>query len=320
MGNSSSRPAPSVPGSTEPNSVRVEVDVDQVERLSHTQGFDSDEYLITRRDTEFPLTLHSNSQPRVEEAKLVHASGSEIALKLGDQNVRRSGTVVKLTVPADAAVTVYRLVVSGKYEDREAFQVTLRRLVVVLFNAWSNNDGVFVENEEWREEYVLNSDGRVYAGDLDGMPWKLALYRPDSLRAVIWLLENVSNLNFEQKRDPILVSREMSALVNVQDENGVLVGRWDGEYSDGRPPTFWRGSGQILAQYYQSGGQPVRYGQCWVFSGVLLTVLRILGIPSRSITNFNSAHDTNRNRTIDEYYNEEGEKVRYLSSGSDSVW
>ena len=320
MGNSSSQPAPGVPGSTEPNSVRVEVDVDQVERLSHTQGFDADEYLVTRRDTEFPLTLHSNSQPRVEEAKLVHASGSEIALKLGDQNVRRSGTVVKLTVPADAAVTVYRLVVSGKYEDGEAFQITLRRSVVVLFNAWSNNDGVFVENEEWREEYVLNSDGRVYAGDLDGMPWKLALYRPDSLRAVIWLLENVSNLNFKQKRDPILVSREMSALVNVQDENGVLVGRWDGEYTDGRPPTFWRGSGQILAQYYQSGGQPVRYGQCWVFSGVLLTVLRILGIPSRSITNFNSAHDTNRNRTIDQYYNEEGEKVRYLSSGSDSVW
>lgn len=76
-----------------------------------------------------------------------------------------------------------------------------------------------------------------------------------------------------------------------------------------------------LQEYYKSGGRPVRYGQCWVFSGVLLSVLRILGIPSRSITNFSSAHDTNRNRTIDEYYSEEsGEKIPYLSSGSDSIW
>ena len=75
MGNSSSWPAPSVPGSTEPNSVHVEVDVDQVECLSHTQGFDADEYLVPHQDTEFPLMLHCNSQPRVEVAKLVHASG-----------------------------------------------------------------------------------------------------------------------------------------------------------------------------------------------------------------------------------------------------
>lgn len=315
MGNSTSEP-----GSTDPNTVRAEVDVDQVERLSHTQGFDVDEFLVTRRGTEFPVTLHSNSEPRVEDARLVHASGNAIELRIGDQNTRRSGTVVKLTVPADAAVTVYRLTVSGKYDDGEAFQVTLKRSVVVLFNAWSKNDGVFVENEDWREEYVLNSNGRLYAGSTTGMPWNLALYRPACLRAVLMLLDQVSDLTFDQKRNPVLVSREMSALVNVQDDNGVLVGRWDGEYGDGRAPTFWRGSGQILEQYYQSGGQAVRYGQCWVFSGVLLTVLRILGIPSRSITNFSSAHDTNRNRTIDEYYNEAGEKVRYLSSGSDSVW
>ena len=159
----------------------------------------------------------------------------------------------------------------------------------------------------------------MYAGSLYGIPWRLALYSDSTLPAVLLLLQK-SSLSFDQRRDPVLVAREMSAMVNVQDDRGVLVGNWSGEYSDGTSPSAWRGSGKILRQYYSSGGEPVRYGQCWVFSGVLLTVLRVLGIPSRSTTNFSSAHDTNRNRTIDEYYDEKGDKIRYLSSGSDSVW
>ena len=192
--------------------------------------------------------------------------------------------------------------------------------MVVLFNAWSTSDPVYMRDDHERYEYVVNHRGMLYIGDLRGTPWNLALYRPDCLRATLFLLENLSNLTFEQKRDPIQVAREMSALVNIQDESGVLVGRWDGIYDDGKSPSFWRGSGEILQQYYQSRGQPVKYGQCWVFSGVLLTVLRILGIPSRSVTNFNSAHDTNRNRTIDQYYDENNRRISYLSSGRDSVW
>lgn len=152
------------------------------------------------------------------------------------------------------------------------------------------------------------------------MAWNLALYQPDSLRATLFLLESLAKLTFEEKKNPILVAREMSALVNMQDENGVLHGRWDGDYADGQPPNFWRGSGQILEQFFHSKGEPVRYGQCWVFSGVLLSVLRILGIPSRSVTNFNSAHDTNRNRTIDFYYDENGDELEYLKTGDDSIW
>lgn len=225
-----------------------------------------------------------------------------------------------MRIPADTPVTLYTLNVKGQFEDGEKFNVALKQQVVVLFNAWSVNDLVYMEDENQRGEYVLNHRGKLFIGDLYGTPWNLALYRPDCLRATLFLLENVSKLTFEQKRDPILVAREMSALVNVQDENGVIVGRWDGYYGDGKNPSFWRGSGEILQQYYKSGGRPVKYGQCWVFSGVLLTVLRILGIPSRSVTNFNSAHDTNRNRTIDEYYDENHREINYLSTGSDSIW
>ena len=226
----------------------------------------------------------------------------------------------QVTIPADIPVTVYTLNVKGRFDNGEIFDEDLGLGVVVLFNAWSKNDTVYMENPEWSDEYVLNPQGIVYVGDLDGTPWNLGLHRPDSLRAVIFLLERNSRLSFDQKRSPVLISREMSALINSVDDDGVLVGRWDGNYSDGRSPSSWRGSGQILQQYYRSGGKPVKYGQCWVFSGVLMSVLRLFGIPSRSVTNFSSAHDTNCNRNIDNYYNEDGEKVRYLDTGSDSIW
>lgn len=46
-------------------------------------------------------------------------------------------------------------------------------------------------------------------------------------------------------------------------------------------------------------------------------VMRVLGIPCRVITNFNSAHDTNANLVIEEYYNEMGQK---LNLSADSIW
>ena len=54
---------------------------------------------------------------------------------------------------------------------------------------------------------------------------------------------------------------------NNDDDNGILVGRWDGEYSDGTTPSAWSGSVEILEEYIQTG-ESVKYGQCWVFAGV----------------------------------------------------
>ncbi|KAL7990176.1 hypothetical protein Chor_010530 [Crotalus horridus] len=105
--------------------------------------------------------------------------------------------------------------------------------------------------------------------------------------------------------------------VNSNDDNGVLQGRWDGNYAGGESPTSWTGSVDILRRWKSSGFRPVRYGQCWVFAGVLNTILRCLGIPSRPITNFNSAHDTDMTLTIDVYYDLQGNP---LNIASDSVW
>lgn len=58
--------------------------------------------------------------------------------------------------------------------------------------------------------------------------------------------------------------------VNANDDSGVLMGNWSGNYVSGTSPMDWIGSVMILQKYYKTK-KPVRYGQCWVFAGVLNT-------------------------------------------------
>ncbi|KAH0619337.1 hypothetical protein JD844_019373 [Phrynosoma platyrhinos] len=94
--------------------------------------------------------------------------------------------------------------------------------------------------------------------------------------------------------------------VNCNDDQGILFGRWDNQYDDGVSPMAWAGSVDILQRWQKFGCQPVRYGQCWVFAAVACTVLRALGIPTRVVTNYNSAHDTNGNLIIEQYLDQDG--------------
>jgi transglutaminase 1 len=48
------------------------------------------------------------------------------------------------------------------------------------------------------------------------------------------------------------------------------MGNWGEDFDGGTPPTKWVGSMKILQKYCKDK-KPVKYGQCWVFSGVLTT-------------------------------------------------
>ena len=59
------------------------------------------------------------------------------------------------------------------------------------------------------------------------------------------------------------------------DDQGILVGNWSGNYEGGKSPVSWTGSPAILQQYLETG-LPVKYGQCWVFSGITTTCKSLL--------------------------------------------
>ncbi|XP_061486651.1 protein-glutamine gamma-glutamyltransferase E-like [Rhineura floridana] len=198
---------------------------------------------------------------------------------------------------------------------------------ILLFNPWCSGDLVFMENEAERQEYVLNENGIIFVGNanyIESRGWYYGQFQQNILSLCLRLLD--MSLYHRQdpagdtsrRSDPRYVGRVVSSMINGNDnDNGVLEGKWSEEFAHHENPSRWDGSVAILRTWAQGNYRPVQYGQCWVFAGVAGTALRCLGIPTRLITNFNSAHDSNGNLSIDKYYDPSGKS---LKMGQDSVW
>lgn len=253
--------------------------------------------------------LHSASAKAVWKAELQKSSSPETGI-----------LILTITPPADTPVGEYKL--SARLSDKQKELANFS----VLFNPWSSDDWVFLPKEEERQEYVLNEQGIIYRGSgnyIAPMLWDFGQFE----QGMVTICMKILDLNFNHwfnpaedvsaRSNPIYVSRVVSAMINSSDEGGVVIGNWGNDFSDGFSPTHWSGSYAILKQWYDSYYRSVKYGQCWVFAGVMCSVMRLLGIPCRVVTNFQSAHDTNKNLTIDNYFDYSG--IREKES-RDSIW
>ncbi|KDR16648.1 Hemocyte protein-glutamine gamma-glutamyltransferase, partial [Zootermopsis nevadensis] len=211
---------------------------------------------------------------------------------------------------------------SGRRDARNDFR--FEEDIYVLFNPWCKDDAVYLEGEDLLREFVLNESGKVWKGSSrrpEGKRWIFGQYDDVVLPAIMYLLE-LSKLKHADRGNPVQMARAISAIINSNDDNGLLVGCWDGKFESGTAPHAWTGSVAIFEQYLKEGGRPVKYGQCWVFSAVVVTVCRALGIPCRSVTNYVSAHDTNASLTVDKYFDRSGEEIDGGPEGDcyDSCW
>uniref|UniRef100_A0A8D0F6W4 Transglutaminase-like domain-containing protein n=1 Tax=Strix occidentalis caurina TaxID=311401 RepID=A0A8D0F6W4_STROC len=158
------------------------------------------------------------------------------------------------------------------------------------------DDEVFLANEAQRQEYILNQEGVIYWGTENAVlaqPWDFSQVSKRSSMSVLFY-------SHQQQKGAYLLC------LNCDEFRGILTECETGQYCNGTPPSKWLGSSPILRQWVVSQCKPVRYGQCWVFAAVMCSVLRCLGIPTRVVTGFTWAHNTNSSLSVDEYYNEDG--------------
>ncbi|KAM9332677.1 coagulation factor XIII A chain-like [Pholidichthys leucotaenia] len=222
---------------------------------------------------------------------------------------KAEGNVVILTItPAANAIVGKFQMYMAFFEGNHSWQTqrNTKTDVYILFNPWAKDDSVFISTEAEREEYVMNENGLIYRGSHKyprPLFWEYGQFQKGILDICISLLD-ASKMSISSRSDPIKVSRRASALLNSQDDHGVLVGNWSGNYSGGTFPGYWSSSVDILYQYAETRF-PVAYAQCWVFAGVFNTFLRCLGIPARVVTNYDSGHDTG-DLTIEYVFDENG--------------
>ncbi|XP_042740739.1 protein 4.2 [Lagopus leucura] len=184
---------------------------------------------------------------------------------------------------------------------------------ILLFNPWCRDDEVFLPNEAQRQEYILNQDGVIYWGtenEILAQPWDFGQFDVDIVDICFRLLDIGEGYQQDkdqtQRKNPIYICRTVAAMMNCNLSRRILTDSGTRECYDGTPPSKWLGSSSILQQWVTLQCQPVRYGQCWVFAAVMCSVLRCLGIPTRVVTGFTWAHNTNSNPNVNEYYDEDG--------------
>ncbi|XP_040894494.1 protein-glutamine gamma-glutamyltransferase 2 [Toxotes jaculatrix] len=306
--------------------------------LAHRTREIDRERLIVRRGQPFSITLQcsdSLSPKHHLELALHLGKRDEVVIKVqkelgaGDKwwfNQQGAQDEILLTLhsPADAIIGRYNLAVLVTSPDGHILEKTDKIGFHLLFNPWCKDDAVYLPDERLLQEYVMNEDGVIYMGawdSINNLPWNYGQFEDYVMDICFEVLDNSNNalknskMDIENRSDPVYVGRIITAMVNSNGDRGVLAGRWEEPYSGGVAPYRWTGSVPILQQWSKAGARAVKYGQCWVFAGVACTVLRCLGIPTRLITNFSSAHDSDGNLSIDFVMNEKLE-----TSGRDSSW
>ncbi|KAL3280569.1 hypothetical protein HHI36_003803 [Cryptolaemus montrouzieri] len=227
---------------------------------------------------------------------------------------------VNILTDPEAVIGKWKLDVDTKKIDGGAYCYCWETAIYLLFNPWCKKDRVYLNSEEWRDEAVLNDTGIIWRGTFNRLKpviWKYDQFDSNILDCSLYVLHYVGKIRGVKRSDPVQVTRGLAAAVNSADDGGVVMGNWSEDFDEGTPPTEWIGSKEILRRFYKKK-KPVKFGQCWVFSGVLTTICRSLGLPTRTITNYSSAHDTQGSLTVDYFLNEEGDLIEDLNS--DSVW
>eukprot|EP00076_Gallus_gallus_P004838 NP_001308488.1 erythrocyte membrane protein band 4.2 [Gallus gallus] len=295
----------------------------------HTEEI-STERLIVRRGQPFVITVNFSSPVHnyLKQLKRIFLS-----VQTGPQRSKADGTQVKFPIsslgdqkqwsarleeqdpyfwtisvntPANASIGQYDLFLHASKACR------LLGKFILLFNPWCRDDEVFLPNEAQRQEYILNQDGVIYSGtenEILAQPWDFRQFDVGIVDICFKLLDigerYQRDQDHTQRKNPIYICRTVAAMMNcnlarILSESGTR------ECYDGTPPSKWLGSNAILQQWAALQCRPVRYGQCWVFAAVMCSVLRCLGIPTRVVTGFTWAHNTNSNPNVNEYYEEDG--------------
>ncbi|XP_071968135.1 protein 4.2-like [Engystomops pustulosus] len=320
--------------------VRCDLQVFKNNSDHRTIGLSKETCLFLRRGQEFTINLTFQDQTLRQEdltkftlitttgpnpSKLNRTKNSFKITSLGDKTTWSARVVdcvqgiwtVSITSPADAIIGYYSVLIkisSGVVQDLGEF--------MMLFNPWCKDDQVYLYNEAERQEFVLSEDSIIYLGTESSPqphPWHFGQFEEFIPDVCLKFLDTSPRYqedpenNYVKRNDPVYIAQEI----------GNIIGRWDERdrvtfMCENRRLSYTLVSSVPILRLWFRDEPPPAYGHHWVFAALFCTVLRCLGIPTRLVTNYNSAYDTDRTLQKDIYYDKNGARIH--RSRSDSVW
>jgi len=218
----------------------------------------------------------------------------------------------KVTIPVDAPVGLYTIAVHG------AAKLQAELTLFVMFNPWHNEDPVYLPSDYLRKEHIMQESAGICTGTDCHSPivWGVDQFTPTAVATASLLLATLPQAD---RSHPQLVARHLAWKLNTQ----VAKGKWSGSYADGTSPTWWVSSIEILDKFVASK-QQVKYAQCWVFAGLMATLLRATGIPSRIVSGQRVAVDHTKpaDARMMRYWElgKDGQTYHLDESKSDGMW
>lgn len=231
----------------------------------HTEEISSNRLLV-RRGQAFNITLYFRNrafQPGLDNIIFVTETGPLPDLPKGTravfslaghrgpspwiaslQTIGASSLEVSLCAPPVAAVGRYLLKVHIRSLQGPVTAYQLGEFIL-LFNPWCPEDAVYLESEPQRQEYVMNDYGFIYQGNKNWIrpcPWNYGQFEENIIDICLELLDKSLNFQIDPATDcalrgsPVYISRVVCAMINSNDDSGVLNGNWGENYSDGTTP------------------------------------------------------------------------------------
>ncbi|KAI6174836.1 Hemocyte protein-glutamine gamma-glutamyltransferase-like protein [Aphelenchoides bicaudatus] len=271
----------------------------------------------THRHVQLEQKLNQQLNQKEEQtwsAELIKADGTQIDLQLN--------------IPVNEIVGCWRLRVFIGQQSTESHSLTLhesyvsaqqRTKLYLICNPFHEKDDTYFEQRSFRDYYLNQQADLWFSGTAVGTnnnytfhkePWLNSQFEENTMKTVMLLLERLSYWQFEHlrggltyadRRCVVRIARKLSFAINY-----VLLNQHD-ESNQGslssldRPLNEWISTEEIIDEFIQSR-QPVPCSDSYVYANAFVSLLRCIGICSRTVTCIESAHDSDLSLTVDRAY------------------
>ena len=265
---------------------------------THNYQLNSNEYLLLRRGLSFDIHIKTIKPLFIS---LIDATNNKLVAHFTnnyDKSINSTNLWYATSKTTNDEFTTFTLHIPtygylGKYKlllNQE--QIIHYPIIAIIANPFHKDTQESIINKIDKKDiqtYLINDKGYFYMGS-EYRPvkfyWNFGQYHPYTILSSLYF---INQMPLKYRKFISLVARKITSQGNSNNPSGILVGKWEGGYAGGTHPSAWSSSISILNQYYPYKSQ-VNYAQCWVYAGLLTSLLRTIGLAARPITNYQSAH------------------------------